>query len=503
MAAIFYDLETSDREPIGQILNYAFILVDDELATQAKLSGQVRLSRLQLPSAEAILVNRVNVLELQRTAESEQVAARKIVEFIRDSCNRCGERVALIGFNSGRFDLTYLRTTLIRNGYNPYFGGRLAYRDILHGVRKLAALDDRFPRPGETKVSDQAPRLSLRLESVARALGVLDGDQKHDAEFDTDLSIRLAHELKSRFGLDVVKLNSFEVAEFAEPRCAGTCVWLVEPEYDLSLGRRARQERAALLTTDSRSSLWINLERYGNGEGRGSIRWYSHQKDQFISLGRVSNEELIEKHPAGASYRELLDRAREEFRSLTVNNFFSGSTCDIEQDIYREMDVRAIEVLAEAIHGGNLAAARAYAVRGPWILYLRHCMAVHNWDGEFPDRLTSPTDQRICDWFIAYAHYRYSGQAQLAKQLPSNRSEQELRADTRLFHPTFEIMRSAVDHFLSGETNSADETLLRALREYYDNSEIAVALRRVTKSTSSSSRKIKMDPNRPIDQRAG
>lgn len=48
--AIFYDLETTDREFVGQILNYSFILVDEQLNVVRELNGDIRISRLQLPS---------------------------------------------------------------------------------------------------------------------------------------------------------------------------------------------------------------------------------------------------------------------------------------------------------------------------------------------------------------------------------------------------------------------------------------------------------------------
>jgi exonuclease I len=137
MFAVYYDLETSDKHAVGQILNYCFILVDDQLSLLDELSGLVRISRLQLPDPGAILANRTDVLAHQKRAhECEAEALGRIRCFIERCAQRASGNVALVGYNSSRFDLGYLRTSFIRNGQDPFFGGKTLARDLLHGVHK-------------------------------------------------------------------------------------------------------------------------------------------------------------------------------------------------------------------------------------------------------------------------------------------------------------------------------------------------------------------------------
>jgi len=83
MYAVFYDLETSDKNPIGQILNYCFILVDSSLQIVDELSGLVKISRLQLPDSGAILANKIDVVDHQRlAADDERTAMGKIHAFL-------------------------------------------------------------------------------------------------------------------------------------------------------------------------------------------------------------------------------------------------------------------------------------------------------------------------------------------------------------------------------------------------------------------------------------
>ena len=62
MSYIFYDLETTDLNYCGQILNYAFVEVDEDWKEVSEFCGKVKISRTQLPNPYAILANRVNVL---------------------------------------------------------------------------------------------------------------------------------------------------------------------------------------------------------------------------------------------------------------------------------------------------------------------------------------------------------------------------------------------------------------------------------------------------------
>jgi exonuclease I len=145
MHAVFYDLETTTKNTVGQILNYSFILVDDEMKPIGELSGLVKINRLQLPEPGAILANRTDVLEHQQiSTDTEPQAMRKIEQFLSSCIQSAQGALAFVGYNSSRFDLNYLRTSFIRNGINPYFKGLLSSRDLLHAVHKAYLTNSEF-----------------------------------------------------------------------------------------------------------------------------------------------------------------------------------------------------------------------------------------------------------------------------------------------------------------------------------------------------------------------
>ena len=82
MISIFFDLETSTTEPIGQILNYSFIATDDKFEIIDECSDSVKISPLELPVADAILANRIDVIEHQKhNYLNETLSMKKIFDF--------------------------------------------------------------------------------------------------------------------------------------------------------------------------------------------------------------------------------------------------------------------------------------------------------------------------------------------------------------------------------------------------------------------------------------
>ncbi|MCB0310854.1 MAG: hypothetical protein KDD42_06450, partial [Bdellovibrionales bacterium] len=324
MHAIFYDLETTDSCFLGQILNYSFIHVGDDFEIVSECSGEIRVSRLQLPAPRAILTNRVNLVEHQETAQKgEPSALIEISNFIWEAIKQAKGKLPLIGYNSARFDLPFLRTSFIRNGINPYFGGKICYSDLLFAVRKLAAGDPNFPLP---RSSDDPNKLSLRLESVTTELGLLSGVQTHSSRDDVILTIDLAKALLERFSLDVRSCQFYEATDFDKSARQGQVVYQLNPQYDLTSGSPFSRTPLTLLDCDHRSALWINLERYASGSGRSSVFWVSKTNGYlFIEPELEPSAEEVDNAQA----------ALKEFARINLKNYFPPSTCDVEQDIYR------------------------------------------------------------------------------------------------------------------------------------------------------------------------
>ena len=98
MISIFFDLETSTTEPIGQILNYSFIATDDKFEIIDECSDSVKISPLELPVADAILANRIDVIEHQKhNYLNETLSMKKIFDFFTKMIEKNkGEKIVLI-----------------------------------------------------------------------------------------------------------------------------------------------------------------------------------------------------------------------------------------------------------------------------------------------------------------------------------------------------------------------------------------------------------------------
>jgi hypothetical protein len=419
-------------------------------------SGRVRLSRLQLPSPGAILANRIDVIEHQASATDDELAAvTRIDAFIRRAAEASRDPVLLIGFNSSRFDLPYLRTTFIRNGFNPYFGGKVAYGDLLHSAKRLAISRADFPRlrnPFAEPVEGEPPRASLSLETLAHALGLLSGRQLHEARADVLLSIELARVFRDRFAFNPLLQRAYEAASFHETARQNAVAIALFPNYDLASDSRVIRTPYALLRgIPYKGCLWIDLDRYQKGEGRRSISWMNGSKDVLFV------EELPDETPA---LLELAARARKEFAEVTLQNFFTASACDIEQDIHR-IDFDGIELLRRAIHENGRADLQASKNPDLLQLYLRSRLARYVWGGAY--------DTEVEERLREYARYRYGGNAPLEKAVTKEMAAAGVPPELR--HETLGDLLREIEARL-GPASNGDRALLEALRTFYLTSDI-------------------------------
>jgi hypothetical protein len=449
--SIFYDLETTSTFYVGQILNYSFVLVDEELTPLDELAGTIRISRLELPLPGAIRANRVDVLAHQEAASDDEPAAvERIGEFIGRAVEQ-GREVNFIGYNSSRFDLPYLRTTFIRNGRNPYFGKRLLYRDLLHLVRHLAATRADFPRragtPHEGK-EGEAPHVSLGLETLGHAFGILSGAQKHAAREDVELTIELARTLRRDFDADITTFQAYEPFPFHRARARGSIAAQIYPSYDLAPGAPIQTVTPlAFLEGTDRAALWVDLVRYAAGEGRRAIRYFN---PATAYLGCQPN------YAPAPPEVELAARAMAEFKSVSLSNYFERRECDIEADIYR-VDTQGIEALHRALTSGRSDELKSqHDLR---VLFARH-RAAH---GSLPGA-TALAPEWAEGVISKYALHRYGGAMIAVKPIGAAGAE-----TTR--HPTYRAMLAELEA-LESRTDEETRRLMSALRRFYESSAI-------------------------------
>ncbi len=458
MTSIFYDLETTSQDPIGQILNYCFLLVDDSLKPIDECSGLISISPLELPRVGAILANRVDVLDHQRVArESERQAMCRIASFIEAATKKARGKLPLIGYNSSRFDLPYLRTSFIRSGVLPYFYGKLSYRDLLFASRKLSCTDRQFPRkPHE---GGDSKKLSLKLETLTKAFGLLRGPQLHESRADVELTIALAQYLRDHYSLDVRSYEPYEAISLAAQHQEDESLIVAQllPQYDLTSNDLCVQKSLCLLERDrsGKSALWIDLDHFSELESgdpeelRRSVRWLRTEHSQYIVGDDLSSDK---------SLQEKAEHAKHLLSGVKLSNFFRRPTCDIEQHIFRiheNNNFKPLEALCSSIEHNDRTELEQNGSKDAKVLFtryrLRHAGRNNRESDTFEDLAKS------------YYRYRYGGDLQLSRSSDSPGSH----------HPTLQELYAELQEAGSGSQNPQDKRLISALQQFYDASEPA------------------------------
>lgn len=452
MISIFYDFETSDAHFLGQILNYCFIAVDEHLKPIAELSGLISIDRLQLPSPGAIRANRVDVIAHQKAATDTEIQGAKIIiDFLMQVLRDTGRDVRLIGFNSARFDLPYFRTTCIRNGLNPYLrlekGPKLLNGDLFLALRKLLTTNSEFGLLSLKEDPQGLVSRSLSLEHITTQLGLLTGVQTHESREDVLLTIELAKIIKSRFGLDITTFTPYEGHQFHKTVRSGKIFFQRVPEYELVSERDFSVIPVTLLDYTASGALWIDLIGYEEGKGKESIFW-RNTNDGVLFLEEPAVDPI--------DFVELAKKAIEQFKTVTVGNFFERATCDIEQDIYR-LDFSARDALSAAIWKNDSKALKALKDPDADELFrrfrLRH-FSLESKEGAKGETLLKQ-----------YGLYRYGGKAKLDKKSGTDQIDPWM-------HPTLASYIEEIKVFLAQSESEEEKSRMRSLMVFYEQSDL-------------------------------
>jgi oligoribonuclease (3'-5' exoribonuclease) len=446
MISIFYDLETTDLERVGQILNFAFVVVDQDFKELDALTAKVKISRLQLPRVGAILANKTNVLSHQQEATlTEAEAVSQISAFIKNWLKKAGgEDVSFVGFNSSKFDLDYLRTVFIRNGESPYFQ-HLVSRDVLLLSRYLLATNEDF-REKIFNYYDKE-KVSLKMESLCKIFSLLDEAQEHESYSDVLLTIALAKTLLSQYRIDVRTFQPYKVNHLHQEKLGGVYT-LTEPiSRNYTKDKYVFSYPATLLDADQRYALWIDLDKFeklkskdNSEELKSCIKWR-----KFIEYVVLETNEPIED-----KYKSLAIDALQNFKNLSLKNYFSETNCDIEQFIYRinfsDID-RLKSLFCQTKLPNGLPSDVVQLTRRFW--------------------LENYTDEHSEDFLEAlrrYALYRYGGKLKL-------RSTTEETTTDSANHPTLKALLTEIESALSSSIDN-DKKLVEALKSFYLDSDI-------------------------------
>ena len=433
MVTIFFDLETSDLNPIGQILNYAFVEVDSNFNIKSTLRDKVKISPLQLPTPEAILANKIDVLEHQKEAtDNELQAMRRIYNYLQSFTEH--DAVRLIGYNSNSFDIHYLRTSLIRNGFNPYFGGNLSYGDVFHIVTKLSVSNEAFLNILPKKESGKP---STSLENVCRSLKLLDESsvQDHESMSDALLTIELAKMLLSDYAIDVRTYSSYEITK----RYTDFDAIEVYPYFD-DLGNLVSDDNCILTlhAHNRNTTLWTNLKKFEYAPNRSCMLWRNKNTSPLFVKRYIKDDDI----------RLKCDAARETLSEITIDNYWPEKYCDLEQSIYI-LPINEIKSLTQAIHEKDLYLLKENKNKHANVLYLR--FLCNNVESEEINKIASK-----------YVDNRYLGKMRLDKGAST---------DDAVYHPTYEEFLEKVEKYCVDNNK-----LMLNLKQFYMNSKVAKIL---------------------------
>lgn len=188
---IFYDTETSDRDPFfGQIYQLAAALTDAKLNPIDSLNLRSKRLPHVLPSPGALLVNGLDASSLDQAQYSNYGFAgevrRRFTEWTPS---------IICGYNSFGFDEKCLRSLFYQNLYPPYLT-QLDGNSRIDILPLTQAAELLYPGALEYPLNNKG-KTSKKLEHVAPANG-FEEHNAHDALGDVEATIHVARLIKSR-----------------------------------------------------------------------------------------------------------------------------------------------------------------------------------------------------------------------------------------------------------------------------------------------------------------
>lgn len=359
MSIIVFDLETTDLYSCGQILNYCFMQIENlnTWKVHSSLFGEIELEPHQLPSADAILTNKINIKNhTQGLCDSEFVAMSKIHKYIQNIVENDPQVTILVGHNIAKFDLNYLRTSMIRNGFNPYFGRNLCFADTIHLSKKYASLNP------------SAVPTNFKLTTLCKEWLNESCENAHHSHDDVLSTINLLKFLHTS-GVNVT-YQTYERPKYFRKNNLDQIVACELPVINMIYFQDGKLlERPILKISENGTyALWLDLTSDYEKEGRKSVLWF---KKDLSSL-------IVSKCLVSVESAELADKAQNFVNShdepyYNIQTFFEKPLCDIENHIYM-LPFHEIGILEKLIHSDRnmdlLENTSTYCSQ----LYLRHLM---------------------------------------------------------------------------------------------------------------------------------
>lgn len=410
-------------------MNFCFIVVDENLEVIETFYEKVRVSRTQLPEIEALLANRIKILDHQKEAKLTEFDACKAIMNFFDKVTRSVKSgsIPLIGFNSNKFDFEFLRTTLYRNGFIPPTK-RLIFRDLLHLSRKLGIENSSFAE--NTRKFGEEGKVSFKLQSITKSLGLLKDDQTHDSKDDVLLTISLAKYLKNKFGKDIRNYLAYE------PKNNERFSVEIRQYIDTSKDEYSQSAPHALLDNAEKYALWIDLNKWREGATPRECIWYFHKDRDAFFVDSSIKINLKE---------DELAPLKKHFSEISLANYFTAQTCDVEARL-SNIHPQQIGNLKKVIDGVEDKSNLSKDLKA---IFYRWKLA--NYEGD---------DSKYSSELKKYAEYRYGGELQLHRN-------DEIKE--KKFHPSAIELLTRVKEKCS-DPDQESRGIAEQLYEFYENS---------------------------------
>ena len=190
MKYIFYDLETTGKDKDwSQIIQFAAIVVDENLEVLDSYESKCRLKTGLVPEPEALLVNNNKISELSSLNFSHYDLIKKI-----KSKFKSWSPAIFFGFNSIQFDEEILRKSFFKSLFDVYItqleGNKRG--DLLNVVRSASFFNEESIKT----LTNNKGKKSFRLEDLTKANNM--EHYAHDAMGDVLATIELAKIIKKK-----------------------------------------------------------------------------------------------------------------------------------------------------------------------------------------------------------------------------------------------------------------------------------------------------------------
>jgi hypothetical protein len=483
---IFFDLETTDLNFTGQILQFSFVETSSEYPYDIKdrLDGTIALSRIQLPNPDAIVATNIDIKDhldlLEEHQETngrlflknfnERDSLNMIKEWIDEKCSR--DKVFLIGHNSTNFDVPYLRTSMIRNGINPYFNKNLDYIDTKNVLKRWYCEDPSFSQLLHEKGNLSRP---FSLENISKILNILTDSQTHQAWDDVDLLIDMCRNLKMNYICDIDnssysidtyssidKIDVKNYIDFEYKKLSNDSVELIglSQKPVVIYDNFSSGKYYFFLDIEKALESYHENKKYTIEDARNILIW----KKTSGSFCLVRKAPDMDNKEAETKIRDIISKLRK--LNISMENYFEKKICDIEQHIYM-MDYNGMNQLITAIdeldsHGKIFST--------PTDLYARKLLTRYKLNN-----LKNIGDENFQSILHMYLDYRY-GRGSLFSDTVGCRMIVDRFAvdmsgvDENTFHPMLKDYQIKLQNLLTKYSKDNEKMkILNSLLNYYND----------------------------------